>query len=86
MEGAVAVVTVCRKGGAETPASCKAGRDNDCNGLAGAADPACKTALAGSLPPLKPPRRRVRRPPNLQRRASVAGVPHLLRRRFKTAG
>ncbi len=36
-----AVVSVCRRGGAETAASCAAGTDNDCNGLAGARDPVC---------------------------------------------
>ena len=36
-----ATVTVCRKGGAESVATCAAGVDNDCNGLAGARDPAC---------------------------------------------
>ena len=36
-----ALVTACRKTGAETATSCAAGRDNDCNGLAGTADPAC---------------------------------------------
>ena len=41
-----ATVTVCRKAGAETLASCKAGLDNDCNGLVGAKDPACVPLLA----------------------------------------
>ena len=36
-----ATVTICRKAGAETLASCRAGADNDCNGLAGTADPVC---------------------------------------------
>ena len=40
-----AAVTVCRRGGAETAASCKAGLDNDCYGLAGAKDPACAKLL-----------------------------------------
>ena len=40
-----AAITVCRKGGAETVASCAAGRDNDCNGLVGAGDPACAALL-----------------------------------------
>jgi hypothetical protein len=40
-----AAVTVCRKGGAETSASCQAGLDNDCNGLVGAKDPACAKLL-----------------------------------------
>lgn len=49
-----AVVTVCRRGGPrETAASCKAGLDWDCNGLAGPLDPACQ----------RPIQRLVRRPP-----------------------
>ena len=43
-----ATVTVCRKGGAETAATCAAGTDNDCNGLAGPADPACAKLLAAA--------------------------------------
>ena len=38
-------VTVCRRGGAETAASCQAGLDNDCNGVVGARDPACSRLL-----------------------------------------
>ena len=41
----VAVVSVCRRGGLETAASCTADTDNDCNGLAGADDPACAAFL-----------------------------------------
>ncbi|KAL4421234.1 hypothetical protein ABPG75_010525 [Micractinium tetrahymenae] len=45
-----AVVTLCRKAGPETPASCRAGLDNDCNGLAGDKDPAClKLRLLGRV-------------------------------------
>lgn len=55
-----ATVTVCRKAGAETAASCAAGLDNDCNGLVGAADPACPKPLAQSIRPI--PRRVVARP------------------------
>ena len=40
-----AVVSVCRKGGTETVATCVAGVDNNCNGLAGPADPACAVLL-----------------------------------------
>jgi hypothetical protein len=40
-----AAITVCRKGGAETLATCQAGLDNDCNGLVGAKDPACAKLL-----------------------------------------
>lgn len=40
-----ATVSVCRRGGAETAATCAAGTDNDCNGLAGAKDPACPALL-----------------------------------------
>ena len=36
-----AAVTLCRKAGPETLASCRAGVDNDCNGLAGDKDSAC---------------------------------------------
>lgn len=36
-----AVVTLCRKAGRETAASCRQGLDNDCNGLTGGRDPAC---------------------------------------------
>ena len=46
MAGSSALVSVCRSGGAETAASCAAGVDWDCNGLAGAADPACASLLA----------------------------------------
>ena len=40
-----AQLTVCRRGGAETLASCQAGQDLDCNGLAGDRDPACARLL-----------------------------------------
>ncbi len=40
-----AVVTLCRKAGPETLASCQAGLDNDCNGKVGAADAACAPLL-----------------------------------------
>lgn len=44
-----AVVAICRRGGLyESAASCAAGIDNNCDGLAGAADPYC-------LPYLSPP-------------------------------
>ncbi len=56
-----ATLTVCRKAGAETAASCAAGLDNDCNGLVGTADPACPKPLAQSIRPV--PRRQVARPP-----------------------
>lgn len=46
-------VSVCRRAGAETAASCAAGADNDCNGLAGAADGAC-AAFKGVSPAAKP--------------------------------
>lgn len=41
VDGTAAVVSVCRIGGPESPASCTAGIDFDCNGLAGPDDPAC---------------------------------------------
>ncbi|KAL4430186.1 hypothetical protein ABPG77_004968 [Micractinium sp. CCAP 211/92] len=40
-----AVLRLCRKGGSETLTTCQRGVDNDCNGLAGAADPACLRLL-----------------------------------------
>lgn len=40
-----AVLRVCRRGGPETLLTCQRGLDNDCNGLAGAADPACLRLL-----------------------------------------
>jgi len=40
-----AVVSVCRRGGTETAATCRAGIDNDCNGMAGPKDPACARLL-----------------------------------------
>lgn len=40
-----AVLRLCRKGGPETLTTCQRGVDNDCNGLAGAADPACLRLL-----------------------------------------
>ena len=40
-----ATVTICRKGGAKTLASCQAGLDNDCNGLVGNKDTACVPLL-----------------------------------------
>lgn len=91
VEGAAALVTVCRKGGAETPATCAAGQDNDCNGLAGKADPACQPMLKGNNSPqqVRPPRKVVRRPPNLRRRTSaakLAAAPPLLRRKTMRAG
>ena len=54
MGGGFARLTVCRKGGAETAATCAAGTDNDCNGLVGAADPACAGLLTRSSPPPPP--------------------------------
>ena len=44
----LAKVTVCRKtaSGHETAATCTAGLDGDCDGLVGAADPACLPWLA----------------------------------------
>ncbi len=92
MEGTVAVLTVCRKGGAETPASCTAGQDNDCNGLAGAADPACRPMLVGKPLQVQAPRKVVRRPAfkrTLRKRlrsAGLAAAPPLRRRRLTTAG
>ena len=38
-------VTLCRKAGKETLASCQAGMDNDCNGLVGVKDPRCAVLL-----------------------------------------
>ncbi|EFN52722.1 hypothetical protein CHLNCDRAFT_54132 [Chlorella variabilis] len=42
------VASVCRRtpAGRETRTSCRAGKDNDCNGLVGVADPACARLLA----------------------------------------
>lgn len=45
-----AVLQVCRKGGAETLATCQRGVDNDCNGLAGPLDPACLLLLRNNVP------------------------------------
>lgn len=42
VDGDAAVVSICRKGGPETPESCAAGIDFDCSGLAGPDDPACQ--------------------------------------------
>ncbi|KAL4421243.1 hypothetical protein ABPG75_010534 [Micractinium tetrahymenae] len=40
-----ALVTLCRRAGPETLASCQAGLDNDCNGKAGSQDAACQLLL-----------------------------------------
>ncbi|KAL4440139.1 hypothetical protein ABPG75_003140 [Micractinium tetrahymenae] len=57
-----ATVTVCRKAGNETAASCTAGLDADCNGLAGAQEPACTRFLqAGRQQPPQPIRRQPRK-------------------------
>ena len=69
MTATTATVTLCRKAGAETLASCQAGRDHDCNGLVGAKDAACAKLLAAAgvaanataaarPPPPPPPLRR----------------------------
>ena len=52
-----ATVSVCRPAGPETAASCAAGRDNDCNGMAGVGDTACRRFMKGRWPPraLPPP-------------------------------
>ena len=65
LAGTTAQVSVCRVGGAETAATCAAGQDNDCNGLAGRADPACASLLPAPavLRPVARPWRQVRRPP-----------------------
>ncbi|KAL4452150.1 hypothetical protein ABPG75_007812 [Micractinium tetrahymenae] len=52
-----ATVTICRKAGAETLASCRAGTDNDCNGLAGSADPVCARLLRRAAATAAPVRR-----------------------------
>ena len=44
-------VSVCRRGGAETAASCAAGRDHDCNGKAGAADAGGRPVMQAKSPP-----------------------------------
>ena len=44
-----AIVSLCRKGGAETLESCRANLDNDCNGLVGSKDPACVPLLAAAV-------------------------------------
>ncbi|KAL4421241.1 hypothetical protein ABPG75_010532 [Micractinium tetrahymenae] len=51
-----AVVTLCRKAGPETMASCQAGLDNDCNGKVGSQDAAC-AALMSRAAALARPRR-----------------------------
>lgn len=71
-EAGNAIVSVCRQAGAETPASCAAGLDFDCNGLAGPADPVCSTLLAGQVRAIEPPRRAVRRPQRAQFKRSAA--------------
>ena len=68
---AAAVVSVCRRAGPETVASCLAGSDNDCNGLAGRDDP----SRSRLLPPAPVavgavPRKHVRRVPPTQRWAA----------------
>ncbi|KAL4430187.1 hypothetical protein ABPG77_004969 [Micractinium sp. CCAP 211/92] len=45
-----ATLQVCRKGGPETLTTCLKGQDNDCNGLAGALDPACLPLLRNNIP------------------------------------
>jgi hypothetical protein len=72
-----AAVTVCRRGGAETLATCQAGQDNDCNGLAGAEDPACAKLLAAGARPPSPAKlvRRPRRPAPAQGVASGRAPP-----------
>ena len=55
VSGGFAHLTVCRKGGAETAATCAAGTDNDCNGLVGAADPACAAFQPRTTPSSPPP-------------------------------
>ncbi len=56
-----ATVSVCRKAGAETLASCRAGLDNNCNGLVGERDPACARLLERAAGAVKrpPPARRM---------------------------
>lgn len=46
MTSATATITLCRRVGTETLASCKANLDGDCNGLVGTRDPACAKLLA----------------------------------------
>ncbi|KAL4425743.1 hypothetical protein ABPG75_009759 [Micractinium tetrahymenae] len=55
-QAGTATVVVCRKapGGLETAATCQAGKDGDCDGLAGAADPDC-SAFASRPPSPRPP-------------------------------
>jgi hypothetical protein len=62
LRGDAAAVTVCRKAGAETAASCAAGVDADCNGLAGARDPACAALRIAALGEGRRGGGRVRRP------------------------
>ncbi|KAL4858282.1 Autolysin [Chlorella vulgaris] len=73
-----AVVTVCRKV-AESAASCAAGRDNNCNGKVGVADPACVKLMpwAPKAPKPRPPPPRARRrpPPPRVRRTRLVRSP-----------
>lgn len=46
-----ATVSICRRSGVETAASCAAGRDNDCNGKAGIEDAGCKNFIKRKNPP-----------------------------------
>jgi hypothetical protein len=46
-----ATVSICRRGGVETAASCAAGRDNDCNGKAGIEDSGCRNFIKKKSPP-----------------------------------
>ena len=68
--GGTAVLTVCRKDGEETAVSCAAGRDNDCNGLAGASDPKCLQFLTALRAPP-----RIRGPPATSIRAGPPAAP-----------
>lgn len=43
-------MSVCRPGGPETAITCLNNQDNDCNGLAGYADPACSAFLPSPSP------------------------------------
>ncbi len=50
LNGTHARVALCRYGDVTAEVDCQDGRDNDCNGLIDAADPAC----AGRIPPAPP--------------------------------
>ncbi|KAL4427875.1 hypothetical protein ABPG75_001964 [Micractinium tetrahymenae] len=66
-------VSVCRVAGPETLASCRAGMDADCNGLAADQDPACRKLFRKFvfMVPTAGGKKRPTRPPLVRRRAGA---------------